>query len=757
MRGAAERVAGKQLGQSAVLTRLVEASYGAPRRHIAVWAGAVAVASFGIAFLEIDTSTSSFLDRTGPAWQAYQDSVALFGGDEFLVVAHEGREQFDPAALHQLYSFSKKAEGAFGVRRVDSLATVPLVREGQGGAVLLDPILTSDSVAGSVHVDRVVDSVRRDLVAPGSLVSRDERVFAANVVLDRNVDSDRGRTVDEVRSMLSHEARVSGVPIFRTAVNARTSYEAIVFAPVTVCVIGALLWIVFRKPVAVLLPVLVGGVGSIGALGAMGAVGVRLSLSTLILPSVLLALGCAYTMHALAGCPLAQGSGELARLRSVARPVALSGVTTAIGFLAMATVKITAIRELSTFGALGVAVITAAVLTLVPAVLALSGGSHHSVGLEWARRALIPRIGLLTSRWRTQVISVWLVVLSLFAVGLYRLQVSTDIIQWFPVESAIRSDYERIKDQLSGISPVNVVVSASPGSTVLRPDTLSAIHDLTRSLGELPQVGKALSIGEPLEQLQGVLSGVRALPESEGAAEQYLLLLDSVAYLRDLISLDRSSANIVLRVDNNSSSEIVELGSWIDSWWERNGPVDASATTTGIMYEFGRAEEQIAYGQIKGLVLAFVAVGAVLLALLRDVRLAVFSLLPNAVPLGIAFGTMGLLGIPLDAATVCLGSLALGIAVDDTIHIVVGYHDQLRSGEAPRGAVEGALGGVLPALILSTATIAAGFAVLGLSDFTLIRNLGLVTSALVVLCLIADLTLLPALLSGGGSSSRTGD
>jgi predicted RND superfamily exporter protein len=124
------------------------------------------------------------------------------------------------------------------------------------------------------------------------------------------------------------------------------------------------------------------------------------------------------------------------------------------------------------------------------------------------------------------------------------------------------------------------------------------------------------------------------------------------------------------------------------------------------------------------------------------------------IPLGIAFGFMGLVGLPLDAATVCMGSLALGIAVDDTIHVVTRYGEEQRRGASPEQALGRCFGRVLPALVFTTVTIGAGFLVLGISQFTLIRNLGLVTAALVVLCLVADATLLPALLLGRREPER---
>ena len=164
------------------------------------------------------------------------------------------------------------------------------------------------------------------------------------------------------------------------------------------------------------------------------------------------------------------------------------------------------------------------------------------------------------------------------------------------------------------------------------------------------------------------------------------------------------------------------------------------------MYEFARAEEEIAYGQMRGLGLALAAVSGILVAIFRRPRIVIAALIPNLVPLAIAYGLMGLLGIALDAATICIGTLALGVAVDDTIHLVSAFDAQVQSGAGDHAALAGSVYQVAPALIYSTAAIAIGFSVLGLSEFVLIRNLGLVTSVMVVVCLVSDLSLLPALL-----------
>jgi predicted RND superfamily exporter protein len=186
------------------------------------------------------------------------------------------------------------------------------------------------------------------------------------------------------------------------------------------------------------------------------------------------------------------------------------------------------------------------------------------------------------------------------------------------------------------------------------------------------------------------------------------------------------------------------------------------AQSTGIMFEFARAEEAIANGQIQGLGLDVAIIFAILVLALRSVRLAVLSLIPNVLPIGLMFGFMGFSGIPLDLGTVFVSNLAVGIAVDETIHVVTAFARLRESGIATEEALRRTMERVVPALFLTTTVIALGFLVLAVSEFRFTRNLGLLTAGVMVLCVASNVTLLPALLlrfagvRGAGGSPRRG-
>jgi predicted RND superfamily exporter protein len=731
----------------------VQLSLGHPRGVLAFWLLICLLATPGVTALRVDTSTDSVLDRSDPAWQVYQHSQELFGGDEIIAVALEGEKPFDPAVLEQIGHLTRHFEGLPGVRRVDSIATVPAVRATRHGELELGPALKGAPIDPEAKARHVAERLRGDRIAPRSLVSEDGRVFAINVMREQGAESHHAELLATLHDVVDPAGGIlSGVPVFRVAANERTGSEILLFAPLTALVIGVFLVLVFRSVAAVVMCTAPGLVGSWVLLAAMGYLGAPLSITTMILPSVILALGCAYAMHLLVAGSCAGESLALERgLRGVALPVALSGLTTAVGFVSIALVRIDAVRSTGAYGALGVLVVTAVALTMLPALLWLHPlPARPPRGFHWIRDRFGPWVLSGISGRRRATIGVWGGLTLLLCAGLSRVEVETDATRWLPVGNPVRDSYEEIRRQLSGISPVNVVIEGAGGESVLEPETLVAIDELTRYLESLPEVGKAISVADPLRQIHGgfLEDSSMPLPDSLLAAEQYLLLLESVEYIRDVITVDRASANILLRVDDNGSSHLVELAQRAKTWWDAHGTASHVARPTGIMYEFGRAENEIAFGQLRGLSLALVVISAILFAIFRWWRLALVALIPNAIPLVLIFGGMGLFGIPLDAGTVLLGSLALGVAVDDTIHIATGFHKRVGLGDDKRSALEGAFAAVLPAILSTTVMISMAFLILGFSEFTIIRELGLLTAGIVVLCLLADITLLVALLLG---------
>lgn len=741
---------------------LVQRSYARPRVVLLGWAMGLVLAGLQWRHLEIDTTIGSALDRSGQPWANYERSLDLFGGDEFVTIALAPADApFAEASLKEVLAISDLLEGLESVRRVDSLSTVPLIRSDEDGALQINPGLTVDVASSAAGRGRLAELVRRDAVVRKSLVSGDGTVFGVNVVFDDDVDGDRESVVAEIETSLAEfdGTVMSGVPVVRAEAGTLTRSEIGRLVPLTVAAVALVLIVAFGRARAAIPALAVGGIGAGGCLAAMALAGVPLSFSTAVLPSVILALSCAYSMHFLAA-ESRSGDREATEsaLREVAGPVALSGTTTALGFVSMATTSVSLIRDLAVFGAFGVVVSTIACLTIVPAVLSLRPPAGD-------RRPRIPRVieSEIGPRWtdlivrhRRAVILFWFVIVGLCVVGLTHLHVSSDVIEWFPAEGELRRSHAEITERLSGITPVNVVVNPPEGMSAATPEMVQRIAGFSEALEAHPTVGKALSIAAPLAMMHRELGqgDGESVPRDPEVVAQYLALLDGVEQLDDVVTPSRDVANVLLRLDDNSSASILALADWAEIWWAEHGTPGSSVDVTGIMYEFARAQDEISWAGIRGAALALATIALLVMAYFRDLRFLLVAVVINAVPVAVILGVIGWMGIALDAATVCVASLAIGIAVDDTIHALA----EVRSASPGSGGAEDpvrfGLPRVMSPLILSTVAIASGFGVLATSSIALVSGLGLAMCAAVVACLLADLSLLPSLLAADPQQRR---
>ena len=687
--------------------------------------------------MSVETTTASVLDQSSDQWGYYSQAQLDFGGDEVVVVAFEMGPAVTAGFAAELDSFTRNVEATEGVRRVDSLVSVPAIRHRDGIAVLEPPLSDWHALVGS-GPDQLCEFAAGSLMR-GLLLSPDCHFMAINVVLAQGAE----RHYDAILSATAriddqYQPMVTGVPTFRSSADRYTRSELIRLLPVVLVCIGLLAWVVLRSVTGALAALLPGALATLVVFGVMGLAGTPVTITTVILPTVFLALGCAYSMHFLTQRRSA-GEETDARMLAVATPVALSGLTTSLGFVGVSLVDIEAVRGIGGYGALGVLIAVSAALTLVPPIARAPlprQGREASIErcAAWVLGAVRARPG------RTAL--VWAMLVMLAGAGGRDLRVDTDVIEWFSPQDVVRTDYEAIRRNLSGISPVNFVIDFGEGSLLGTEGALAALADFEAELEKDPRVGRVLSIAAPLVEMQAAFAEPGHLdPE---AAAQYLLVLESHPFVADLLNSSGSRANVLARVNDNHSKALLEVAVLGEEWWARRGAAGSTATATGIMFEFARAQEQIAVGQIRGLAFAILAVSAVLLLRLRSVRLACIALVPNVVPVLLIFGGMGALGIPIDAGTVIVGNLAIGIAVDDTIHIVTRFDTAHRSGMDVLLALESAIADTAPALVFSTGVVAAGFGLLATSQFQFIEHLGVLMASAMVLCLTADMSLLPA-------------
>ncbi|RMF88210.1 MAG: hypothetical protein D6739_00450, partial [Nitrospirae bacterium] len=215
---------------------------------------------------------------------------------------------------------------------------------------------------------------------------------------------------------------------------------------------------------------------------------------------------------------------------------------------------------------------------------------------------------------------------------------------------------------------------------------------------------------------------------------------------RALLSPDRRATRLLLLFPELSSARMVEVASWVERQARALLPPEYRVTVAGTALHEARMMNLVSRGLRRGMGAALLVIGGLFWALMGSWRWGVATLIPNLVPVGGLLGAMGWIGLPLDFSTAMIGSVALGLAVDDTIHMALGYRHARSRGMGVAAALETVVATSGRSLTLTTWVLVTGFALLGLSTFAPTRRFGLLTCLCLLVALAADLWLLPALI-----------
>ena len=748
-----------------------------PRATLLVLAGITLLAvvplirlsPFGLT-LQIDPSTEPLLPRGDPARAAYEDAVREFGDDEVFVVAMETDDVFTRERLLQL-------------RRVtDSIAKLPEVRSVQS---LTDVIAFHwDPEAEWIDVGRFIDDIPEDPAALATLrahaladplyrrtiVSDDGKTAAVNVSFRKMTDKQflDSQLEERIEAILAAEAgpglrfHIAGRPHLKHAVYHGMIRDLRVLVPTALGVLALVLWVSFGTRRSVVLPLGVVAVSILWTYGAIAFLGRPLSILTTMLGPMLISVGCVYGVHVVgryeeeAETAQSPHAAALATLEHVRLPVLVSGATTLIGFGANLITNVPAIFELGAFSLLGVAAMTLLTAIGSPPLLALlplrdasSRTKLASVIGEVFDRRLLALSGFV-GRHATTLVTLFALLTLVSAALIPRIVIDTDYLSFFSEDKPVRRDFDAVNRLLSGAIPLFVSLDGGSPGAFREPEMLRALERLQHVADGAPYVSRTLSLVDTVRVMNRALEqddpAAARIPDSrEEIAE--LLFLAPKGHLASFTNVDHSRANLWVRTGAVGSEAIREVETALeDATSVAHFPDGVHSAVTGNALLLARSADGIAASQPQTVGLAALVIFGLVWAGLRSLKLGVVAMIPNVVPVIVYFGMLGAGVAPLSLPTSLIGSVALGITIDDTVHTLARYRDERRSGLSPEAAVQQTARHVGRAVLITAAMLALGFAVMGLSDFAKVQEFGWLSAATLTVCLLTDLLLLPALL-----------
>ncbi len=683
----------------------------------------------------------------------------------YIAVAPESGDVFSRRTLTALAELTAAAWRLPDANRVDSITNFQHT-EASG-----DELRVGDLVEDPATLDEQgLERIRRIALAEPQLVNRllapDGRAAGINVNIIRSGgDPDESTRITAAAEALvaRFEARypglrfhiTGGVP-FDAGFGRATRDDLRTFVPAMFAVIALTMALLLRSLSAMLVTMLVIACSTVTAMGLAGWAGVGLNPASGIAPTIILTLAVADSIHILVTAfqQTAQGlSRRAALVRSLElnmQPVAITSLTTAIGFLSMNFSDAPPFHDLGNIVAAGVTAAWLYSITLLPALASLLPLRRQRARLRPAMAALAD---LVIRRPRPLLYGVGAAALLLLT-GIPRIELNDNFMEYLDPRYPVRRASHFVQQHLTGMDAIEYSLPAAGSGGIADPEYLGKLEGFSNWLRTQPDAVHVNSLTDILKRLNRNLHdddpAWYRLPDSRELAAQYLLLYEmSLPYGLDLnnrISVDKSASRVTVLLRNQTARSLRELDARARAWLAANAPPYMQAQGSGLSLMFAHVSETNINAMLGGSLLALVLISLLLILALKSLRYGLLSMVPNLGPALMAFGIWGHAVGQVGLASAVLVALTLGIVVDDTVHFLSKYLRALDEHQGPQAAVRHAFGTVGTAMWVTTLILVAGFGTLALSGYKVNADMGLLTALTIVLALVLDFLLLPALL-----------
>jgi predicted RND superfamily exporter protein len=479
-------------------------------------------------------------------------------------------------------------------------------------------------------------------------------------------------------------------------------------------------------------------------------------------PNILVTVGVAEAVHILVEFRLlfhklgSRREAIVQALYLIGAPCLLTSATTAVGFLALQVSPIVTLAHMSVYSAVGVLIAFALTVTLVPALVSFGPRTPHArrahpPGEAWLLRGLTSIAGW-NVRHRRAVLVIFAATSLVAIAGMTRLRVDSNWLDDFSDRVPLKGATTRIDQVMNGMSNLVYVFDTGEEDGIRNPEVLRAIeglqHEAERHGG---LVRKTYSIADIVKDLnQSFHDGdpaYYAIPDSRELVSQLLLLYETSGgdQVEEWATTDFARANLELRLGIAPVSQTAQLVRDLDGYLAAHPNPGLSVKLTGIGALWIELLDYIVSSEIESFSFAFVLIGAMMCFIFRSLRTGLLSMIPNVWPILLTLGGMGWLGIPLDYNKVMIATVAMGIAVDDTIHFVSRYHHEFNQSRSYADALAAAMTDVGHAVFVTSLVLVLGFLVNLFSVLDASAQSGVLLAATIATALLADLLLTPAL------------
>jgi len=717
------------------------------------------ILSFSIE-IKSDNSLRAWFAENDPEYIAYENYIDTFDSGKYLIAALKSENLFSLDVLNYIRQKTEELESCEYVSRVHSLATAHKII-GTPDSVEIHPLLFKLEPSKLQTIKKYTlgeDRFKRYLVSP-------DGKFTAIVIAFGDIPSEE----EEVKAVTQIETLVyrdkpenlavyfSGDSKVMSIFNKLTKQTQKQVPILVISIICLCIFILFRSLYITLIIFLNTGMSISWSLGFYSILGYNFNAVTVLLIPLILVLSIADSIHIIQFFDeikkdLNKKAAFIQTVEYIAIPCFLTSITTACGLLSLTVSRIDAVKHFGIGSAAGVMFAFLISIILVPCLLTFLPShpiAERSKNWDFTLYALFD----FSQKRYTSIFIAALLGLTFSIWGITKIRTETNRLEWFPKKGDFYKSAKIVEKNLFGIDNLEIVLTSQAG-ILKQPEILKRMDRLASEIEKLPRVIKVLSLTDYIKRINMALQEDNPefykIPDDQFLIAQELLLFTLFdggrRELDSFVTSDYSQGRISVKTQAMSSEQSIIIGKLLAKMAQETfSDTGLEITLTGTIYLYNINLKRLVESQIKSFTLAFVSIIGIMFFVFRSLKYGGLCILPNLIPITLILGIMGWSDIALNNTTVMVASVALGIAVDDTVHFIARFRKESRSKNLTRQeALRKTIVSIGGAIIFTSMINIAGFLILLVLAFQPTREFGLLISWAMFLALIGDLIILPA-------------
>lgn len=751
------------------------------RNRILIIIGIVAMTTF-LAMqwknMRFSYTEANLLPDHHPVNQEYQKFINTFGEEgNVLLIATNDSLLFTPEKLNAWNQLAKKLSTFQEVEHTLGLHNLKQLKKFENPARFeLVPVIDSSTAINSAAAQKLKTHLFEKLpFYEGLVYSKKSNTVQTAVYIDKAIVNSKERKIfileklqpvlDEFKEENDIKIHVSGMPYIRTLNSQNIIDEIQWFVGGALLVTSLIFFFFFRSVRATLISMLTVIIGVMWAFGVLGLLHYEITVLTAIIPPLIIVIGipnCIFLINKYQQEIKKHGNQAKSLQRVIAKvgnATLMTNVTTASGFATFIITESTLLKEFGIVASINIVAIFILSLLIIPIIysyLALPKERHlRHLGKTWIEGFENWIVRMVKHRRITiYIVSICALVISI--IGIYTIRVSGSLLEDMPKEAAFFKDIEFFEEEFDGIMPLELLIDTKRPQGVTKLSTLKRMRDLQELLAEYPELSKPVSMVELVKySKQAYYNGNPEYYQLPTSQEKNFIF----PYLKDVNTAGSNQLNAYIDSTGQFARMTVfmkdigteEMEAIEDQIWPKINklfPEDRyEITMTGKALVFQKGTNYLVKNLVMSLSLAILLIAIFMAWMFRSFKMIIISLIPNLLPLLITAGMMGFLGIPIKPSTILVFSIAFGISVDDTIHFLAKYRQELKARNWKISkSVYPALRETTVSMFYTSIVLFFGFSVFMISSFGGTKALGGLVSATLLFAMLSNLLLLPSLL-----------